>query len=135
MGMSEGIPVFSRVFLSAVLISGCVCMSGVANSATQQEFCILDNEVTDKLGSDYEVKGSGKPSELVAGKGVRPTDDGLVRVYTVDTDGNEVQDGLAFFLYPEIFAFEPKGRSTALAGSAGTGGGYGSGGGGGKICD
>ncbi|GJL87109.1 MAG: hypothetical protein DHS20C03_08180 [Minwuia thermotolerans] len=135
MGTSEGVPVFSRVFLSAVLISGCVCLSGVANSATQQEFCILDNAVTDKLGGDYEVKGSGKPSELVAGKGVRPTDDGLVRVYNVDSDGNEVQDGLAFFLYPEIFAFEPKGRSTALAGSAGTGGGYGSGGGGGKICD
>ncbi len=126
---------FSRVFLSAVLISGCVGLSGVAVSATQQEFCILDDAVTDKLGDDYEVKGSGKPSELVAGKGVRPTDDGLVRVYNVDGDGDEIQDGLAFFLYPEIFAFEPKGRSTALAGSAGTGGGYGSGGGGGRICD
>lgn len=133
--MNEGFQVISRVILSAVLIYGCVLLSGVANSAIQQQFCILDNAVTDKLGDDYEVKGSGKPSDLVADKGVRPTDDGLVRVYNIDSDGNEIQDGQAFFLYPEIFAFEPKGRSTALAGSAGTGGGYGSGGGGGKICD
>lgn len=126
---------YFRAFFSVVMLSGCAVFSGTAYSAAPQGFCILENEVTDILDNDYEVKGAGKPSELVDGKGVRPTNDGLVQVYELDSAGVEVAGGKVFFLYPEIFAFEPEGRSTALAGSIGTGAGYGSGGGGGKICD
>lgn len=126
---------YLRALGFAGLFGGCIGLSIASMAAVSDGFCIIDNSVTDKLGGDYQVIGEGKPLDLVKGRGVRETDDGLVRVFAIDGSGNEVPGGEHFFLYPELFAFETAAQSTNLAGSAGTGGGYGSGGGGARICE
>ncbi|MDF1720102.1 MAG: hypothetical protein P1U65_05480 [Minwuia sp.] len=123
-----------KIGLAALALLGSLLNSGAMACETGRTFCVLDNATTDRLDRNYDVVGTGKPGSMTAGKGVQPTPDGMVEVFAVDGKGCRVAGGEAFFMYPEVFAFDPPKRLPSLAGSITSGASYGSGGGGGAIC-
>lgn len=124
----------NRVLVLVIVLIGCIGSVPVRACETGPGFCILDRSITDRLDADYTLTGTGDPLAMTKGMGAQPTDDGMIEVFPVDGKGCRVPGGAAFFMYPEIFAFEPTVRGSSLVGSATSGASYGSGGGGGKIC-